>query len=52
MTIFWTCLIIDEYPEMEYDLTTDGELNDLTIQIEFLKHGTDYLVSLEDMYTL
>lgn len=45
-------MIIDEYPEMEYDLTTDGELNDLTIQIEFLKHRTDYLVSLEDMYTL
>ena len=37
---------------MDYDLTTDGELNDLTIQIEFLKHGTDYLVSLEDLHTL
>lgn len=37
---------------MDYDLTTDGELNDLTIQIEFLKHGTDYSVSLEDLRTL
>lgn len=37
---------------MDYDLTTDGELNDLTIQIEFLKHGDDYSVSLEDLHTL
>lgn len=37
---------------MDYDLTTDGELNDLTIQIEFIKHGDDYSVSLEDLHTL
>ena len=37
---------------MDYDLTTDGELNDLTIQIEFLKHGIDYSVSLEDLHTM
>lgn len=37
---------------MDYDLTTDGELNDLTIQIEFLKHGDGYLVSLEDLHTM
>ena len=24
---------------MDYDLTTDGEINDLTLQIEFLKKG-------------
>lgn len=37
---------------MDYDLTTDGELNDLTIQVEFLKHGIDYSVSLEDLHTM
>ena len=37
---------------MDYDLTTDGEPNDLTIQIEFLKHGVDYSVTLEDLHTM
>lgn len=37
---------------MDYDLTTDGELNDLTIQVEFQKQGADYLVSLEDLHTM
>lgn len=37
---------------MDYDLTTAGELNDLTIQVEFLKHGVDYSVSLEDLHTM
>ena len=37
---------------MDYDLTTDGELNDLTIHVEFLRHGMDYSVSLEDLHTM
>lgn len=37
---------------MDYDLTTDGQLNDLTVQIEFLRHESGYLVLLEDLHTL
>ena len=37
---------------MDYDLTTDGEPNDLTIQIEFLKKEEGYLVVLDDLHTL
>lgn len=37
---------------MDYDLTTDGKLNDLTIHVEFIKHGQDYLISLEDLHTM
>ena len=37
---------------MDYDLTTNGEINDLTLQIEFLKKGNGYIVSLDDLHTL
>ena len=37
---------------MDYDLTTDGEINDLTIQIEFLKEKSGYTVVLDDLHTL
>ena len=37
---------------MDYDLTTDGKINDLTLQIEFLKKGDGYIVSLDDLHTL
>lgn len=37
---------------MDYDLTTDGEINDLTLQVEFLKNGNGYMVSLEDLHIL
>ena len=37
---------------MDYDLTTDGELNDLTIHVEFIKHDVDYSISLEDLRTM
>lgn len=37
---------------MDYALTTDGEINDLTLQIEFLKKGDGYIVSLDDLHTL
>ena len=37
---------------MDYDLTTNGELNDLTIHVGFFKHGVDYSVSLEDLRTM
>ncbi|MCM1254282.1 MAG: hypothetical protein NC321_15800 [Clostridium sp.] len=37
---------------MDYDLTTDGKRNDLTLQVEFLKNGNGYMVSLEDLHTL
>ncbi|WP_032120936.1 DUF7668 domain-containing protein [Clostridium amazonitimonense] len=37
---------------MDYDLTTNGEINDLTIQFEFLVEVEGYSVSLEDLHTL
>ena len=37
---------------MDYDLTTDCKINDLTLQIEFLKKGNGYTVSLDDLHTL
>ncbi|MBD5510119.1 MAG: hypothetical protein HDR08_02525 [Lachnospiraceae bacterium] len=37
---------------MDYDLTTAGERNDLTIQIEFLKEADGYLAVLDDLHTL
>lgn len=37
---------------MDYDLTTGGEINDLTIQIEFVKKEDGYLVVLDDLHTL
>ncbi len=37
---------------VDYDLTTNGQLNDLTIQVEFLEQGADYFAVLEDLHTL
>ena len=37
---------------MDYDLTTDGERNDLTVQVEFLKEQNGYAVVLDDLHTL
>ena len=37
---------------MDYDLTTDGAINDLTIQIEFLRKAEGYIVVLDDLHTL
>lgn len=37
---------------MDYDLTTNGELNDLTVQIDFLKQEEGYIVVLDDLHTL
>lgn len=37
---------------MDYALTTDGEINDLTLQIDFLRKGDRYIVSLDDLHTL
>lgn len=37
---------------MDFDLTTNGELNDLTIQFEFLVEAEGYSVSLVDLHTL
>lgn len=37
---------------MDYDLTTDGDFNDLTIQIDFLKQKDGYFVVLDDIHTL
>ncbi|MBD5479322.1 MAG: hypothetical protein HDR14_08545 [Lachnospiraceae bacterium] len=37
---------------IDYDLTTAGERNDLTIQIEFLKEADRYLAVLDDLHTL
>lgn len=51
------CIDIGQYKNgsgywVDYDLTTDGRLNDLTIQVEFLKQGVEYFVTLEDLHTL
>lgn len=37
---------------MDYDLTTNGEINDLTLQVEFLKEDDGYIVVLDDLHTL
>ena len=37
---------------LDYGLTTDGELNDLTIQMDFLKKGDGYTVTLDDLHTM
>lgn len=37
---------------LDYDLTTNGVGNDLTIQVAFLKEGDGYRVILEDLHTL
>lgn len=37
---------------MDYDLTTNGEINDLTIQVEFLKEKDGYMVVLDGLHTL
>ncbi|MFR4152948.1 MAG: hypothetical protein ACLUO6_02505 [Ruminococcus sp.] len=37
---------------MDYDLTTNGEINDLTLQVEFLKEKDGYVVVLDDIHTL
>lgn len=37
---------------MDYDLTTNGQPNDLTVQVKFLKQDIYYFVSLEDLHTL
>lgn len=37
---------------MDYDLTTNGEINDLTIQFEFLVKSGVYSVSLMNLHTL
>lgn len=37
---------------MDYDLTTNGEINDLTLQVEFLKEKDGYVVALDDLHTL
>lgn len=37
---------------MDYDLTTYGKINDLTLQVEFRKKGDGYIVLLDDLHTL
>lgn len=37
---------------LDYDLTTDGEINDLTIQVVFQKKENGYMVMLHDLHTL
>lgn len=37
---------------LDYDLTTNGEINDLTMQVEFLKEEDGYIVVLDDLHTL
>lgn len=37
---------------MDYDLTTDGKMNDLTIQVEFRKEGDGYIVLLDDLHAM
>ncbi len=37
---------------LDYDLTTNGEINDLTIQISFLKKENGYFVEFDDLHAL
>lgn len=37
---------------LDYDLTTDGEINDLTIQVVFQKKENGYMAMLHDLHTL
>lgn len=37
---------------IDYDLSTDGELNDLTLSCEFLKSEGGYRVVLSDLHTM
>lgn len=37
---------------MDYDLSTDGKQNDLTLSFEFLKATDGYYVSVLDLHTL
>ena len=37
---------------IDYGLATNGELNDLTLQVVFLKQGTDYSAELSELHTL
>ena len=37
---------------MDYDLTTDGQPNDLTLQVSFVKAEKGYISSLDDLHTL
>lgn len=37
---------------MDYDLTTDGERNDLTILLEFSKEEDRYIIVLDDLHVL
>ncbi|MCM1184456.1 MAG: hypothetical protein NC337_13875 [Roseburia sp.] len=37
---------------LEYDLTTAGERNDLTLQVEFFKEKDRYIAVLDDLHTL
>ncbi len=37
---------------LDYDLTTNGEINDLTIQTSFLKKENGYFVELDDLHAL
>ena len=37
---------------MDYDLTTDGERNDLTVLVEFLKEKDGYIAVLDDLHTM
>lgn len=51
------CIDIGQFKDgsgywIDYDLSTNGEPNDLTIQVIFLKQGTDYSSALHDLHTL
>lgn len=51
------CIDIGQFKDrsgywIDYDLSTNGEPNDLTIQVIFLKQGTDYSAALHDLHTL
>lgn len=50
--VFLIAIRDDRGYHMDYDLTTDGERNDLTIQVEFFKEKNGYIVVLDDLHTL
>lgn len=50
--VYLTALVDGSGYHVDYDLTTNGEINDLTIQIEFLKKKDGYIAVLDDLHTL
>ena len=50
--IFFTSFRDGSGYHIDYDLTTEGKRNDLTLQVEFFKEKDGYIAVLDDLHTL